>query len=70
MAQTRKSIVLGVERDNTAFTVGELSTEGCAQVICLAGDVEALIFEEVCEDLVGVDFLVADLRVLPDLYKL
>lgn len=67
MAQAGQGVKLGVERHGASFSILELGSEGSAQVVGTACDVEALLLEEVGEDLVGVDLLVADLRVLPDL---
>lgn len=68
MTQAGQGVELGVERYGASFAVLELGLEGSAQVVGTACDVEALLLEEVGEDLVGMDLLVADLRVLPDLY--
>jgi hypothetical protein len=67
MPQAGQSVKLGVERHGASFSILELGPEGSAKVVGTAYDVEALLLEEVGEDLVGVDLLVADLRVLPDL---
>lgn len=68
MSKARKSIVFRVERDGTSFAVGELGLESGAQVVGAARDLEALLLKVVREDLVGVDLLVSDFGVLPDLF--
>lgn len=54
-----KRIVFGVERHCASLAVGVLRSEGGAQVVGAPGHVEALVLEEVREDLVRVDFLVS-----------
>ena len=67
VAKARKSVIFRVEGDDASIAVGELGPEGSAQVISTSSDTEALALEEVGQDLVGVNFLVAELRILPDL---
>lgn len=67
VSQAREGVELGVERHGAPWAVGELGPECGGQVVGAAGDVESLLLEVVCEDLVRVDFLVPDLRVFPDL---
>lgn len=68
MAQAREGVELGVEGNGAPLAIGKLGAEGGAEVVGAAGDLEALLFEVVGEDLVRVDLLVGNLGVLPDLY--
>lgn len=67
MANAGEGVVFRVEGHGAALAVGELGLEGGAEVVGAAGHGETLFLEEVGEDLVSVDLLVAEFRVLPDL---
>lgn len=68
MSQSRKSVIFRVEGNApTPLAVGELGSERGAEVVRATSHLEALLFQVVGENLMGVNFFVAGLGVVIDL---
>lgn len=69
VTNARERIVLGVEVDQVAArTAGGLKC--CVKAVCMAGDGEAILLQEITDAIVGSVLLVRDLRMGPNLTTL